>query len=567
MNAAGGQIGAASAPGSSRRRLLPFGPLNPRSVAYFALGIMLAGVVFDLLLLAVEVETDWDDKPIHLLTAVSLVMVLVALAVSFRLLRTRVRQAASEPRLIEEMRQGKEAAETANLAKARYLANLSHEIRSPLNAIYGYAQLIEQEADVKPQDAARVIRRCAEHMTSLVESLLDISRAENGVLRVRSEIVRLPDFIEQIVWMMRPAAQAKGLDFVYEEAGRLPEFVRTDQSRFRQALINVLANAIKFTDRGSVTLRVAYRGQIATFDIIDTGPGIAPEDQERIFDPYERLSEGGRPVQSGVGLGLPITKAIVEILGGKMELESAPGQGSRFRIVLMLGEVADMQVPAAAQRRICGYEGPVRSVLVVDDDPDQRAFLEQFLQSCGLEVVAVPNGEIAVGLSAQRSFDLAVLDISLPGISGWETAVRIRERMDPDPAIIMASANAQEFHRPEHHRPVHDHFFVKPYRLDQMAEAIGALLHLTWKWEAVGEAGGAPATPAAATGEETLSPEAMAHVSRLRELIRIGHVRGIEAEIGMLASSAPANQRLVGALYAALDEFDLTGMARQLEGL
>jgi len=562
MTARAGRISADSAPATARPRFrltLPWS--NYRGIAYFALGAILAAALFDILLLIMEIEAGWDEKPLHLLTAISLLLILAAVAVSYRLLRERIAAAALEPRLLEELRLGKEAAETANLAKARYLANVSHEIRSPLNAIYGYAQLIEQEAEVRPQDAARIIRRCAEHMTSLVESLLDISRAENGVLRVRSEIVRLPDFIDQIVLMMRPAAQAKGLQFNYEQSGRLPEFVRTDQSRFRQALINLISNAVKFTEQGSVTLRVGYRGQIATFEIIDTGPGIAAEDRQRIFDPYERAS-GERSGQAGIGLGLPITKAIVEILGGKLELESTPGAGSCFRAVLMLGEVADMQLPATSQRRICGHEGPQRSVLVVDDDPDQRSFLEQFLQSCGFEVVAVPNGETAAGLAALRPFDLAILDISLPGISGWETAVQIRANAKRDMAIIMASANAQEFHRPEHHKPVHDHFFVKPYRLDQMAEAIGGLLQLTWKWEAVG-----PAEASLSPVEEALPEAARPHVARLKELIRIGHVRGIEAEIGMLAGAAPASSKLVGALYAALDEFDLTGMARLLEGM
>lgn len=564
MNAGAGQLDMADTPASRLPRFrVPTFPTDYGRLAYFALGAILSGALLDMLLLVVEIETGWDDRPIHLLTSLSLILIIAAVVISFYLLRQRSAVAAAAPRIMDDLRRDKDAAEAANLAKVRYLANLSHEIRSPLNAIYGYAQLIEQDADVRPKDAARIIRRCAEHMTSLVESLLDISRAENGVLRVRSEIIRLPDFIEQIVWMMRPTAQAKGLDFVYEESGRLPEFVRTDQGRLRQALINLLSNAIKFTDHGTVTFRLGYRGQIATFEIIDTGSGIDPQDQERIFDPYERVGGSDRSAQPGVGLGLPITKAIVEILGGKLELQSAPGAGSSFRVVLMLGEVAGMQVPATSQRRISGYEGPPRSVLVVDDDPDQRSFLEQFLLSCGFDVVAVPNGETAVGLAALRPFDLAVLDISLPGISGWETAVELRERVEGDLVVIMASANAQEFHRPEHHKPVHDHFFVKPYRLDQMAEAIGGLLQLSWKWEALGDS----AEIADASGAEELPEAAQTHVARLKELIRIGHVRGIEAEIGLLASVSPVNSRLVSALYAALDEFDLTGMARLLEGM
>lgn len=562
MNAGAGQIGAVGVRGPIWKHLgAPLSLREQRNLSAFALGAIMVFVVFDILFLGLEIWTGWDKQSLHLLTAASDVGILAALVAGYRMLQMNGTAAAIGPIVLEELRRSKEALETANLAKSRYLANVSHEIRSPLNAIYGYAQLIEQEADVRPQDAARVIRRCAEHMTSIVESLLDISRVENGVLRVRSEIVRLSDFIEQIVWMMRPAAQAKGLEFIHEISGRLPVFVRTDQSRFRQALINLLTNAIKFTDSGSVTFRVAYRGQTATFEIVDTGPGIAVGDRERVFDPYERVGEQGRSGQAGVGLGLPITKAIVEILGGKLELESTPGLGATFRISMMLGEVANMRAPEILQRRICGHEGPQRSILLVDDDPDQRSFLDKFLQSCGFEVVAVPNGETAVSLGAMRSFDLAILDISLPGISGWETAVQLRERTQPDIVVIMASANAQEFHRPEHSKPVHDHFFVKPYALDEMAEAIGALLSLAWKWEASGSAEASEEAGA----DSALPAEARAHVGRLRELIRIGHVRGIESEIGQLASAAPSCGRLVGALYAALDEFDLAGMAKLLE--
>src|SRR5688572_11373871 len=277
-----------------------------------ALGLILLATAFEVLMLALEITRGGDDRAFHLLAIVGLVVICISVLASFHFLGQRIKHLAQLSDRLESASRAKEAAEIANLAKARYLANVSHEIRSPLNAIYGYAQLIEQKADVRPHDAARVIRRCAEHMTSLVESLLDISRLENGLLRVRSEIVRLPDFLEQIVWMMRPAAEAKGLAFVHEPPARLPEFVRTDPSRLRQALINLIGNAIKFTDAGSVTLRIAYRGQVATLEIEDTGPGIAPEDQQRIFDPYE---QAGGHARSGVGLGLPITKAIIEILG------------------------------------------------------------------------------------------------------------------------------------------------------------------------------------------------------------------------------------------------------------
>jgi signal transduction histidine kinase/ActR/RegA family two-component response regulator len=522
--------------------------------------LILLVAAFEALMLIPAVMLGDDDRPFHLVAVIGLGVIFVAGLASLRLLSQRVEDWALLSARLETAMRAQEAAEIANLAKARYLANVSHEIRSPLNAIYGYAQLVEQEADVRPVDAARVIRRCCEHMTSLVESLLDISRLENGLLRVRSEIVRLPDFLEQIVWMMRPAAEAKGLTFIHERPARLPEFVRTDQSRLRQALINLIGNAIKFTDEGTIALRIAYRGQVAKLEIEDTGPGISPEDQQRIFEPYEQVTAPGGHPRPGVGLGLPITKAIIEILGGKLELESEPGRGSCFRVTLMLSEPAHALAPEAPRRRIIGHEGPQRSILLVDDDPDQRDFLERFLTACGFEVVALPNGETAVALCSSRAFDMTVLDISLPGISGWETAARIRERLGQEILIVMASANAQEFHRPEYHQPAHDHFFVKPYRLDEMAEAIAALLRLSWKWEATGSP--IDGTEPARGG---LPPAAWPHVERLLERIQIGHVRGIEAEVAMLADAAPDHGRLVSALYAALDEFDLAGMAKLLE--
>jgi signal transduction histidine kinase/DNA-binding NarL/FixJ family response regulator len=547
-------------PQRALRLHLPQRLQDPDLLGQCALGLILLTTAFEASILGMEIALPNGGRLLHLLAAIGLGVIFAATLASLRLLGQRTEQRTQLSALLETALRAKEAAEIANLAKARYLANVSHEIRSPLNAIYGYAQLVEQEADVRPVDAARVIRRCSEHMTSLVESLLDISRFENGLLRVRSDIVQLPDFLEQIVWMMRPAAEAKGLTFLYEPPARLPEFVRTDQSRLRQALINLIGNAIKFTDEGTVSFRIAYRGQVATLEIEDTGPGIVAENQQRIFDPYEQVPGPGGHAQPGVGLGLPITKAIIEILGGKLELESEPGRGSCFRVTLMLSEPANALAPEAPRRRIIGHEGPQRSILLVDDDPDQRDFLERFLNACGFEVVAVPNGETAVTLCGTRAFDLAVLDISLPGISGWETAAQIREKLGQEVFVVMASANAQEFHRPEYVQPSHDHFLVKPYRLDKMAETIAALLRLSWKWEAAGDP-----DDSAEPAQGGLPPAAVPHLERLRERIQIGHVRGIEAEIALLASAAPGHGMLVSALYAALDEFDLAGMAKLLE--
>lgn len=241
------------------------------------------------------------------------------------------------------------AAEAANEAKTRFLASVAHEIRSPLNAIYGYAQLIERGEGKDALAAARVIRRSAEHLAHLVEGLLDIALVEGGALRLTREAIRFPEFLDQLVAMLELQAQAKGLALVLDRPERLPEFVHADPKRLRQVLINLLTNAIKFTDHGTVTLKVAYRNELATFTVSDTGIGIAPEDAQRIFAPFERAggAAGERP---GVGLGLAITQALVHIMGGDVQLESTPGEGSRFTIRLMLSQPLSPR-PSPRRRR------------------------------------------------------------------------------------------------------------------------------------------------------------------------------------------------------------------------
>jgi signal transduction histidine kinase/FixJ family two-component response regulator len=484
----------------------------------------------------------------------------IALIAGFYVIPRAVKAEGEARHAVQDLNLEKVAAQAANTAKSNYLASISHEIRAPLNAIYGYAQLMEIEGTVSPREAARIIRRSAEHLTSLVDGLLDISQIENGVMRLKHDVVHLRDFLDQIFWMMRPAAQSKRLTFQTIFPEHLPEYVRMDHSRLRQVLINLLSNAIKYTDSGSVTFKVGYVGQIAVFEIIDTGPGISAEDRERIFDPYERGDADGHQSQQGIGLGLPIARAITQILGGELELVDDPAPGSRFRVTVMLGSVAGLIEGQQALRNIVGYEGPRRSALVVDDDMRQLSFLRSLLEAVGFEVVAVPNGETAVTLCAGRKFDFALLDISMPGMSGWDVAAHLREYFGQDIHIIMLSANTAEFHKPQTAEPVHDLFLIKPFEFGALLEAIGGMLKLSWKWETADVA----AAPALAQRSDALSEAAWIHVGRLKQLLQIGHVRAIEAEIAALCDAAPEADTLVRELYSCLDRFDLAAMTKRL---
>ena len=233
-----------------------------------------------------------------------------------------------------ELQRAKEVAESANLAKSRYVVGLSHELRSPLNAISGYAQLLEQDSSLlpKPRDQVRVVRRSADHLSGLIDGILDISKIEAGRLYLSRDEVRLSDFLDQLVGMFRLQAAAKGIEFIFKRPTVLPVVVYADEKRLRQILINLLSNAIKFTQSGSVQFVVHYRSPVAEFEVIDTGPGIQAGDLERIFAPFERGALGVSQPQTGTGLGLTISRLLAGVMGGDIRVSSTVGTGSTFRV-------------------------------------------------------------------------------------------------------------------------------------------------------------------------------------------------------------------------------------------
>ena len=468
-----------------------------------------------------------------------------------------MREIDAHVRTDAELQRAKEAAESANAAKSRYLVSVSHEIRSPLNSIYGYAQLMERGHDVAPAEAAKVIRRSAEHLTNLVEGLLDISQVESGVLRIASETVRLPSFLDQIANMFRPQAQAKGIEFRYARPASLPDMVRTDQKRLRQILINLLSNAVKFTRSGSVTLRVTYRSQLATFEIADTGIGIAPEDVERIFEPFERGGNEHAQRQKGVGLGLSITQALVRIMGGDIAVASESGRGTTFTVRLMMGQVAGSTADAPAPARLLGYEGRRRRVLLIDDDEHQIAVLRGLLEPLDFSVEEALSGSAGLEVAAAEPPDIVLLDISMPGESGWDIAATLRQRLGKAVRIVMVSANAHEFNRGGDGYAAHDRFLMKPVDLDALLEVFADQLDIRWTGE---PAEPESAEPDTALPRVALPAGALPILAEIEQKAVIGHVRGIEASIRSLEEAVPAAAPLAAALLGYLDRFDLKGL-------
>jgi signal transduction histidine kinase/DNA-binding NarL/FixJ family response regulator len=460
-----------------------------------------------------------------------------------------------------ELQKAKEVAEAANQAKTRYVVGLSHEIRAPLNSIFGYAQLLERGSAGSPDSAVRVIRRSAEHLSNLIDGLLDVSKIENGMLRLSRDTVPIEEFLDQLVDMFRLQALAKGLEFHYRRPAHLPPQVHTDQKRLRQILINLLSNAIKYTECGSVTLTVRYRNEIGEFEIADTGRGIAATDLERIFEPFERGSSQAVRSIPGTGLGLTITKLLTQIMGGEVLVQSSSPAGTAFVVRLPLSYARHEAVRPRVIERICDYSGPRQRILLADDDPLHLDLVQNLLRPLGFTVYLARDGKSCIQLASQCQPQLALLDLSLPDLSGWEVAQTLRAtpglaRMK----IMIVSANAHEYGALG---PLHDAFVTKPIELQMLLERIGTLLELKWIREAV--------MPEAASRPLVTAPPPIGrsrhHFDDLYRLGRIGHVRGIEAKLRELELEDPANEAVAAQLRSLVTNFDLKRYMNVLEAL
>ncbi|MGH8519331.1 MAG: ATP-binding protein, partial [Panacagrimonas sp.] len=382
-----------------------------------------------------------------------------------------------------ELQLAKQVADKANQAKSRYVTGISHELRTPLNSILGYAQILEYDPAIPPhrRDALAVIRRSGEHLASLVDGLLDIARIESGKLNLDVEELRLPEFLSQIVGMFRLQAENKRLAFEYEVQGKLPAVVRADKKRLGQILINIVGNAVKFTERGQVSLSVRSRRDMVSFEVRDSGGGIDAADLERIFLPFERGASAAAVSETGTGLGLTIARMLTNLMGGELGATSQPGQGSTFTVRLFLPSVRTPRRAAETPRLdVAGYAGPRRRVLVVDDSAVDRRFLANVLQPIGFEVTEASSGIDALRLFAHVQPDLVLLDIGMPGMNGWETARLLRANRATPLQIIVISADSYVRDAGEAAGVVTEDFLVKPVSLARLLDRIREQLGLVW---------------------------------------------------------------------------------------
>lgn len=468
----------------------------------------------------------------------------------------------------------KETAESANRAKSIFLANMSHELRTPLNAILGFTKLLMRDPATTENQKTKleVIDRSSDHLLELINDVLEMSKIEAGRASFEPASFDLHRTLVNLESIFRERAGNKGIELVFERSGDVPRYIRTDERKLRQVLLNLLGNAIKFTQTGEVIFRVMVNDQEPAissqqrpdsqtiqfescklqFEVQDTGVGIAPDEMDRLFEAFVQ-TKSGQAVGEGSGLGLTISQQYVHLMGGEIRVESQVGVGSKFSFVIPVELApADRIKPDHPMQRVTGLVPgqPHYRILVVDDSQDNRALLQQILENIGFEVQTAESGQPAVEIYQSWHPNLIWMDIRMPGVDGYQATRLIKKSKEPATKIIAVTASTFEDERARVLEADFDDFLRKPFSEAEVYELIAKHLNLKFTYENL--------KPSAAPESERVTPDDLeglpdGWVSNLRQAATRGRTQELLSLIDQLDES---HHLLANALQAMVDNYE-----------
>jgi signal transduction histidine kinase/FixJ family two-component response regulator len=510
-------------------------------------------------------ERDWRDADVDILRLFSLrTAVELERAKAHRLLEEEVEQRRA---IEQELAAARIAAETANQAKSAFISQMSHELRTPLNGILGYAQLLRrspQPLTEQQRDGLEIIERSGEHLLNLVNDLLDLAKIEAGKLDLREECVDLASLLHHVVELIRVRADKAGLAFTAELQDSLPPRIRGDTRALRQILLNLLGNAVKFTEPGgAVTLRaqgepLSQDNQHLVFEIVDSGVGIPADELPRIFEPFHRVEQAGRPAE-GTGLGLSITHRLVTAMNGQIHVQSEPGRGTTFRIEIDVAPDATQPQAVTRGREVVGYSGIRKRVLVADDDEVSRALACDLLVNLGFDVRRAADGRSALEQIRRERPDAVITDLVMPLVDGLELMRALRDgETTRNLPIIAVSASASQYTGEEAVAAGCDRFLPKPLHFEALLDCLGALLQLQWLYSSAG-----PDTRAAAAdlGAFRLKQEL---ADELYHLAMLGDVTGLMDRANATLRDIPDAAPFCRELLTLANQYDTGAIRRML---